>query len=90
LPRTETLEIATTDQAVAVKDAAMETASVPALVSEICWLSEQGLSLQVQASRLAQESRPEYEAWFEAGLILRRASERLAKIVQRRRPDNAG
>ena len=90
MPRVETLEIATTDQAVAVEVTAPETASVPALVLEICWLSEQGLSLQVQASRLAQESRPEYEAWFEAGLILRRASERLAKIVQRRRPDNAG
>ena len=32
---------------------------------------------------MAQESRQEYEAWFEAGLLLRRASDRLAKIVQR-------
>jgi len=86
LPRAETLEVATTDQAVAVDGAATETASVPALVAEICWLGEQGLSLQVQASRLARESRPEHEAWFEAGLILRRASERLARIVRGEQP----
>ena len=82
MPRAETLDVATTDQAVAVEGAETETVSIPALVAEICWLGEQGLSLQVQASRLARESRPEHEAWFEAGLILRRASERLAAIVR--------
>ena len=78
MPRAETLDVATTDQAVAVEGAETETVSIPALVAEICWLGEQGLSLQVQASRLARESRAEHEAWCEAGLILRRASERLA------------
>jgi len=55
----------------------------PALAAEMSRLDEEGRRLQLEASRMAQESRPEYEAWFEAGLLLRRASDRLAKIVWR-------
>ena len=57
----------------------------PALAAEMSRLDEEGRRLQLEASRLALESRPEYEAWFEAGLLLRRASDRLAKIVRRLR-----
>jgi len=55
----------------------------PALAAEMSRLEEEGRRLQLEASRMALESRPEYEAWFEAGLLLRRASARLAKIVRR-------
>jgi len=55
----------------------------PALAAEMSLLDEEGRRLQLEASRMAQESRQEYEAWFEAGLLLRRASDRLAKIVRR-------
>lgn len=54
-----------------------------ALADEVGRLDEEGHRLQVLASRMAQDARPEFEAWFEAGLLLRRASERLAEIVQR-------
>ena len=55
----------------------------PALSAEMSRLDEEGRRLQLEASRMAQESRPEYEAWFEAGLLLRRASDRLARVVRR-------
>src|SRR5437879_9115376 len=57
-------------------------ASVALLVAEIFRLGEEGLRLQVEASRMARESRPAFEAWFEAGLMLRRTSERLTEIVR--------
>lgn len=53
-----------------------------ALADEVGRLDEEGRKLQVLASRMAQDARPEFEAWFEAGLLLRRASERLAEIAQ--------
>ena len=57
-------------------------ALVAMLVAEIYRLGEEGLRLQVEASRMARESRPAFEAWFEAGLMLRRTSERLTQIVR--------
>jgi hypothetical protein len=53
-----------------------------ALADEIGRLDDEGRGLQIVASRMARDTRPEFEAWFEAGLLLRRASERLAKITQ--------
>lgn len=54
-----------------------------ALADEVGRLDEEGHRLQVLASRMAQDARPEFEAWFEAGLLLRRTGERLAEIVRR-------
>jgi hypothetical protein len=53
-----------------------------ALADEVGRLEEEGHRLQVLASRMAQDARREFEAWFEAGLLLRRASERLAEIAR--------
>jgi hypothetical protein len=85
----KTLEIANTCPAMdAVADVANGAGAVnPAtflamLVAEIYRLGEEGLRLQVEASRMAREVRPEFEAWFEAGLMLRRTSERLTQIVR--------
>jgi hypothetical protein len=52
------------------------------LAAEAGRLDEEGQELLVQASRMAQDARPEFEAWFEAGLLLRRAGQRLAQIVR--------
>lgn len=54
-----------------------------AIADEIGRLDEEGHRLQILASRMARDARPEFEAWFEAGLLLRRASERLAEIAQK-------
>jgi hypothetical protein len=54
-----------------------------ALADEIGRLNEEGRGLQVLAARLARDTRPEFEAWFEAGLLLRRASARLAAIAHK-------
>jgi hypothetical protein len=54
-----------------------------ALADEIGRLDKEGHRLQVLASRMARDTRPEFEAWFEAGLLLRRTSERLAEIAHR-------
>ena len=54
-----------------------------ALADEIGRLDEEGRRLQVLASRMAQDTRPKFEAWFEAGLLLRRASTRLDEVVRR-------
>jgi hypothetical protein len=63
-------------------DAAVSAADVgAALACEIGRLNEEGRRLQVLAARMAQETRPEFEAWFEAGLLLRRASARLEEIA---------
>ena len=53
------------------------------LADEIGRLDEEGRRLQVLASRMARDTRPEFKAWFEAGLLLRRAGERLAEITRR-------
>ena len=52
------------------------------LADEVGRLEGEGRRLQVLASRMAQDARREFEAWFEAGLLLRRASERLAEIAR--------
>ena len=82
----------TSDATVALTDAehrARATKAVslfPALAAEVCRLDEEGRELQIRASRLARDTRPEFEAWFEAGLLLRRAGERLADLVRRLDP----
>jgi hypothetical protein len=85
----KTIEIANTRSAMdAVADApdaagaVNSAASVAMLVAEIYRLGEEGLRLQVEASRMARESRPAFDAWFEAGLMLRRTSERLTQILR--------
>ena len=90
MPRAQSLE-AVGDAEVGAEGACVPEGTValravelePALAAEMSRLDEEGRRLQLEASRMAQESRPEYEAWFEAGLLLRRASDRLAKIVRR-------
>jgi hypothetical protein len=81
-----TLEIPNTrpamDAVADAPDAAGPAASVAMLVAEVYRLGEEGLRLQVEASRMARESRPAFEAWFEAGLMLRRTSERLTQILR--------
>jgi hypothetical protein len=72
------------ENAGAVSEADLE----PVIEAEMCRLDEEGRRLQAEASRMALDSRPEYEAWFEAGLLLRRASDRLAKIVRRLQDDD--
>ena len=52
------------------------------LADELSRLDEEGRQLQILASRMARDARPEFEAWFEAGLLLRRASARLEEIIR--------
>jgi hypothetical protein len=40
-----------------------------------------GHQYQVQASQLLRSGRPGWEAWFEAGLELKRAAERLQEVT---------
>ena len=56
---------------------------VAALVDEIGRLDEEGRRFQLLASRMARDSRPGFDAWFEAGLLLRRTNTRLAEITGR-------
>lgn len=66
------------------QDSAVSAADLAAaLACEIGRLNEEGRRLQALAARMAQDTRPEFEAWFEAGLLLRRASARLAEIAAR-------
>jgi hypothetical protein len=90
LSRAEILERASAREATAVmattgkKAGAANLADLgPTLAAEVCRLDEEGRELQIRASRLARDARPEFEAWFEAGLALRRVSERLAEIARR-------
>ena len=89
MARAEVLEVPDSGTVLATADApdrfgALSAADLgAALAEEISRLDEDGRSLQILASRMAQDARPEFEAWFEAGLLLHRASERLAEIAQR-------
>ena len=92
MPRAQSLEAADDAEVRAVGASAPEGTEAlrpvdlePALAAEMSRMDEEGRRLQLEASRMALESRAEYEAWFEAGLLLRRASDRLAKIVRRLR-----
>ena len=54
-----------------------------ALADEISRLDKEGRKLQALASRLAQDTRREFEVWCAAKLLLRRASERLAELARK-------
>ncbi len=88
MARAEVLDVSNTGP-VAATDAPQEAGSTSAadlgaaLADEIGRLDKEGHRLQVVASRMAQEAGPEFDAWFEAGLALRRTSERLTAIVRR-------
>ncbi len=93
MPRAEILEGASAREVTAVRATTAERAGAanaadlgPTLAAEVCRLDEEGRELQIRASRLARDARPEFEAWFEAGLALRRVSERLAEIARRLGP----
>ncbi len=89
MARVEILELPKTGTVTAPLDVSRNAGAVSAadlagaLADEIGRLDEEGRRLQVVASHMARDTRPEFEAWFEAGLLLRRASERLAEIAQR-------
>lgn len=52
------------------------------LAEEADELERVGHQYQVQASGLLRSGRPGWEAWFEAGLELKRAAQRLRLIIQ--------
>ena len=97
MPHAEVLDVTDTSEIMAgMADAPASAGAVnsahlePPLTAEVCKLDEEGRRLQMRASRLARDARPEFEAWFEAGLLLRRASARLAEIVRRPHDDVGG
>jgi hypothetical protein len=51
------------------------------LAQELIELQRLGHQYQVQASQLLRSGRPGWEAWFEAGLELKRAAERLQAVT---------